>query len=81
MNFRENYYIFVFLFATFSFVLGFLWNFRYYPGLSKLINNKVISAGTQSYFPGVPCIWVEDQQYVYDEGSLGEVWDMLVINK
>ena len=54
------------------------------PGVIRsieVINNKVISAGTQSYFPGVPCIWVEDQQYIYDEESLGEVWDMLVIDK
>ena len=54
------------------------------PGVIRsieVINNKVISAGTQSYFPGVPCIWVEDQQYIYDGESLGEVWDMLVIDK
>ena len=46
----------------------------------ELVDGKVISAGTQSYFPGVPCIWVEDLPYILDEEAVGEVWDMLVIN-
>ena len=47
----------------------------------KVIDGKVISAGTQSYFPGIPCIWIDEEQYIYDEESVGEVWDMLVIDK
>ena len=43
-------------------------------------HGKVISAGTQSYFPGIPCLWVEDEQFIYDEELEGEVWDMLVID-
>ena len=46
-----------------------------------VVNGKVISAGTQSYFPGIPCLWVEDEQFIYDEELEGEVWDMLVIEK
>ena len=45
----------------------------------KVIDGKVISAGTQSYFPGIPCIWIDEEQYIYDESV--EVWDMLVIDK
>ena len=44
-----------------------------------VVNGKVISAGTQSYFPGIPCLWVEDEQFIYNEELEGEVWDMLVI--
>ena len=47
----------------------------------KVIDGKLILAGTQSYFPGIPCIWIDEEQYLYDEESLGEVWDMLVIDK
>ena len=47
----------------------------------KVIDGKVITAGTQSYFPGIPCIWIDEEQYLYDEESVGEVWDMLVIEK
>ena len=46
----------------------------------EAFDGKVLSAGTLSYFPGTPCLWFEDKTYVYDEDSIGEVWDMLVIN-
>ena len=45
-----------------------------------VVNGKVMSAGTQSYFPGIPCLWIDEEQFVYDQDSLGEVWDMLIID-
>lgn len=46
----------------------------------ETIDGEVLSAGTLSYFPGTPCLWLGDKTYVYDENTVGEVWDMLVIN-
>ena len=53
------------------------------PGVIRsieLINGKLVAAGTQSYFPGVPCIWVDGTQYLYDKETTGEIWDMIVID-
>ena len=46
----------------------------------EMINGELVLAGTLSYFPGTPCIWVGEKTYVYDENAVGEVWDILVIN-
>ena len=47
----------------------------------KVIDGDIIAAGTLSYFPGTPCLWVgEEKPYVYDENAVGEVWDMLIID-
>ena len=43
------------------------------------VDNKIIAAGTLAYFPGTPCIWVDNKPYVYDINLVGEVWDMLII--
>ncbi len=45
----------------------------------KKYDNKIIAAGTLSYFPGTPCIWVDGIPYVYDINAVGEVWDMIII--
>lgn len=53
------------------------------PGVIRgieVIDGKLVAAGTQSYFPGVPCVWVEGTQYIYDKDTIGEVWDMIVID-
>ena len=42
-------------------------------------DNKIIAAGTLGYFPGIPCIWVDNKPYVYDISLVGEVWDMIII--
>ncbi len=42
-------------------------------------DNKVVAAGTLGYFPGIPCIWVDDTPYVYDFNLIGEVYDMIII--
>ena len=47
----------------------------------KVVDGKVISAGTKSYFPGTPCIWVGDEPFVLEENDVGEVWDMLILDK
>ena len=43
----------------------------------KVVDGKVISAGTKSYFPGTPCIWVGDEPFVLEENDV-KVWDMLI---
>ena len=47
----------------------------------KVVDGKIISAGTKSYFPGTPCIWVGDEPFVLEENDVGEVWDMLILDK
>ena len=58
-----------------------LQNFETYGVIRSIavVNGKVISAGTQHYFPGIPCLWIEDEQFIYDKELEGEIWDMLVI--
>ena len=34
---------------------------------------------SQSYFPGTPTLWIGNETYVYGEATIGEVWDMLII--
>mgnify|MGYP001468751843 FL=1 len=47
----------------------------------KVINGDIIAAGTLSYFPGTPCLWVGNEKlYIYDENAVGEVWDMVIID-
>ncbi|MDA8924240.1 hypothetical protein N9I41_04515, partial [Flavobacteriaceae bacterium] len=46
----------------------------------EAIDGELVLAGTLSYFPGTPCIWVGEKTYIYDENAVGEVWDILVIN-
>ena len=50
-------------------------------GSAKEFISKIISAGTKSYFPGTPCIWVGDEPFVLEENDVGEVWDMLILDK
>ena len=45
----------------------------------EVIDGEVIAVGTQSYFPGTPCVWIGNETYVYGEDIIGEVWDMLII--
>ena len=45
----------------------------------ELIDGEVIASGTQSYFPGTPTLWIGNETYVYGEATIGEVWDMLII--
>ena len=47
----------------------------------KVVDGKIISAGTKSYFPGTPCIWVGDEPFLLEENDVGEVWDMLILDK
>lgn len=45
----------------------------------EVVDGEVVSVGTQSYFPGTPVVWVGNETYVYGEDTIGEVWDMIII--
>jgi hypothetical protein len=45
----------------------------------EVIDGEVIASGIQSYFPGTPTLWLGNETYVYGEDTIGEVWDMLII--